>query len=351
MSPIQITKSPNHPITRSLLSLVLCAWLLPAAASAQTSGTINGTVTASQGGGVLPTATVRVKNTATGVSYSTQSAANGAYTLAGLPPGTYDMSVDPPPLFIPFERRNIQVQAGQTFRVDVALNDGNLGTLGDGGADFQKMIAPQPAPIGPAPRTREGKTDLSGVWLPSLPSASVRAEPLSWAEAIARERQENFGKDIPSSHCLPLGVTFTGLIFPMKLVQTASLLVVIDEANSTRQIFLDGRGHPKDLNPSFMGHSVGHWEGATLVVDTVGFNDRTWIDMGGLPHTEQLHVIERFRRTDLGHLETEITIDDPGAYKNTWKMKKVTSLAPKDYELLEYVCAENDKDRAHLVGK
>lgn len=327
--------------------ILLCV----SAASAQTNGTINGTVGASQGGGALPKAAVRAKNTATGVSYSAESAANGSYTLAGLPPGNYEMSVEVPPLFIPFQRKNIQIQAGQTVRIDARLDDVQLNTLGDGGADFVKMIAPQPAPTAPAPRTREGKPDLSGVWLPSLPTATVQPEPLPWAQKITRERQENFAKDIPSSHCLPLGVTFTGLIFPMKMVQTPTLLVIMDEANPTRQVFLDGRGHPKNLNPSFMGHSVGHWEGATLVVDTVGLNDQTWIDIGGLPHTEMLHVMERYRRTDLGHLETEITIDDPGAYKNTWKMKKATSLAPKDFDLLEFVCAENDRDREHLVGK
>jgi len=332
------------------LRLAFCASLIASSVAAQSGGTISGTVTASQGGGALPGATIRVRNTATGAASQAESAANGAYTLAGLPPGSYDLSVEPPPFFIPSGRRNIQVQAGRTVRVDLALDDVALNTLGDGGADFQKMIALPPAPTGPAPRLR-GKPDLSGVWLPSLPKPSSRPEPLPWAEAIARERQESFAKDIPSAHCLPLGVTFTGLIFPMQFVQTDSMLVILDEANASRQVFLDGRSHPKNWNPSFMGHSVGRWEGSTLVVDTVGFNDRTWIDLSGLPHTEQMHVIECFRRLDQGHLETEITIEDPGTFKNTYSMKKIASLAPKDYELLEYVCNENDRDRAHLVGK
>jgi Carboxypeptidase regulatory-like domain len=333
------------------LASVLFALLVPSAVFAQASGAISGTVTASQGGGPLPGATVRVRNTATGTTSVAQTAANGSYTLASLPPGSYDLSVDPPPLFIPNQRKNIAVAAGQTVRVDVALDDVSFGTLGDGGADFQKLLAPPPAPTGPAPRTPDGRPDLGGVWLPALPRVAVAPKPLPWAAKLARERQENFAKDIPSAHCLPLGVTFTGFIFPMKFVQTPALIVVMDEANPTRQIFLDGRPHPKDLNPSFMGHSVGRWEGDTLVVDTVGLNDRTWAEIGGLPHTEKLHVVERFRRVDLGHLETQITIDDPGAFENTWVMKKVTSLAPKDFELLEFVCAENDRDREHLVGK
>src|SRR5215831_16117234 len=335
---------------KSLASAVF-ALLVASRVFAQTSGTISGTVTAAQGGGALPGATIRVRNTVTGTSSSAQSNPNGSYTLASLPPGTYDLSVEPPTLFVPFQQKNIAVAAGQTVRVDVALNDVNLNTLGDGGADFQKLLALPPAPTGPAPRTGDGRPDLSGVWLPSLPRIAVQPKPLPWAAQVTRERQENFAKDIPSSHCLPLGVTFTGLIFPMKFVQTPSLIVVLDEANPTRQIFLDGRGHPRDVNPSFMGHSVGRWEGDTLVVDTVGLNDRTWAEIGGLPHTERLHVVERFRRVDMGHLETQITIDDPGAFENTWVMKKMTALAPKDFELLEFVCAENDRDRAHLVGK
>ena len=330
--------------------IAFCTWLSAAAALAQSGGTITGTVAAAQGGGALPKAPVHLKNAVTGTSYAVQSGADGSYTLAGLPPGNYELSAESP-LFIPFLRRDISVQAGQTLRIDIPLEDVQLGTLGDGGADFVKMIAPQPAPTGPPPRTREGKPDLSGVWLPAVYSDPGTPEPLPWAEAIAKERQANFGKDIPSSHCLPLGVALTGFIFPMKFVQAGQLLVILDEANPTRQVFLDGRGHPRDPNPSFMGHSVGHWEGDTLVVDTVGFNDRTWINVEGLPHTEMLHVTERFRRPDMGHLETEITIDDPGAFKKSWTMKKVTSLAPKDFELLEFVCEENDRDREHLVGK
>lgn len=237
------------------------------------------------------------------------------------------------------------------MRIDVRLDDVQLGTLGDGGADFVKLVAPQPAPSGPTPRTRDGKPDLTGVWLPALPVQEIPAEPLPWAETLAKERQQNFARDLPSGHCLPLGVTLTGAIFPTKLVQTPSLLVIMDEANPTRQVFLDGRPQPKDPNPSFMGYSVGRWEGSTLVVDTAGFNDRTWIDFSGLPHTEMMRVTERYRRPDLGHLETEIAIDDPGAYRKPWKLKKVSSLAPKDYDLLEYVCEENERDRTHIVGK
>jgi hypothetical protein len=135
-----------------------------------------------------------------------------------------------------------------------------------------------------------------------------------------------------------------------KFIQTPALVVVLVEYNvpGVRQIFLDGRPHPSNLQPSWQGHSIGRWENDTLVVDTIGFNDKGWID-GSRPQTEQLHVIERFRRIDLGHMELEITIDDPGAYTKPWKMRRRLQLAPGE-EIMEYVCNENNKTE-HYVGR
>ena len=135
----------------------------------------------------------------------------------------------------------------------------------------------------------------------------------------------------------------------MKFVQTPGLLLVVYEDAPTRQIFLDGRELPRDPNPSWMGYSVGHWEGDTLVVDTTGFNDRTWLDLAGHPHTEALHVTERFRRPDFGHIQLQITFDDAKAYVKPWTIAVDVDFAP-DTELLENVCNENEKDRSHLVG-
>ncbi len=122
-----------------------------------------------------------------------------------------------------------------------------------------------------------------------------------------------------------------------------------DDIPSHRQVFLDGRTHPKDPNPSWMGHSIGHWDGDTLVVDTVGFNDRSWLDAQGHPHTEQLHVIERMRRADLGDLEIEFTIEDPATYAKPWIIKRGADLDPDD-DVGEYAC-ENNHDPEHMVGK
>jgi len=137
---------------------------------------------------------------------------------------------------------------------------------------------------------------------------------------------------------------------PVKLVQTPSLLVMLfeDDTPSHRQVFLDGRGHPKDPNPNWMGHSIGHWDGDTLVVETVGFNDESWLDAAGHPHTEKMRIIERLHRVDLGHIDIEITIEDTDTYAKPWVIKRVADLNTKD-EIGEYVCI--DRDAAHLVGK
>ena len=115
-------------------------------------------------------------------------------------------------------------------------------------------------------------------------------------------------------------------------------------------MLLDGRPHPPSVGPSWLGHSVGTWDGDTLVVDAIGFHDRGWLNFDGQPHSDKLHVTERIRRPDLGHLEIEITLDDQGAFRKTWTGTKYATLAP-DVELQEYVCSENNKDAAHLVGK
>jgi len=295
---------------------------------------------------------VSAKNIATGASSSTQSDQKGDYTLSGLAPGVYEISVQSPPFFLPFARKDVQVQSGQTMRIDVRLNDFQLNTLGDGGEQFAQLSREHPAPTGKAPRTSDGTPDLSGVWLPSpaVPFGEP-AELLPWAEAEVKQRAAN-PRGAPQTNCLPMGLTWAGLFTPSRLVQTPRLLVIIDEnGDPARQIYLDGRSHPKELNPSFMGHSVGHWESDTLVVDTVGLNDRQWLTLRGYPQTEQMHVTERYRRVDLGHLEIEMTFDDPGAFKKPWKMKRANLLAPDNLELMEYVCSENNRDVAHMVGR
>jgi len=206
----------------------------------------------------------------------------------------------------------------------------------------------------PAPRMPDGKPDLSGFWREDAAGFAetgkaqdtVKLQP--WAEALAEKRKENLGNDSPSVLCLPPG--------PMvdmgvgKVVQTQNLLLMLWNGTLYREIFLDGRPLPEDPNPDWMGYSVGHWEGDTLVIDSAGFNDRTWLDGDGRPHTEALRVTERLRRSDFGHMEITRTFVDPGALLQPWTVPVKLELYA-DTEQLEYVCNENERDREHLVGK
>jgi hypothetical protein len=152
----------------------------------------------------------------------------------------------------------------------------------------------------------------------------------------------------PPGRCLPGGPVVTGP-FLTKLVQTPNLLVMIlEDIVGVRQVYLDGRGHPKEMNPRWYGYATGKWEGDTLVIDTVGFNDKGWINI--FPITEKLHLTERYHRRDLAHLDIETTIDDPGTFKHPWKMTMVWDLAPNE-EVQEFVCEDSNKDAVHLVGK
>jgi len=329
--------------------------MFAASASAQTDGgAITGKVLDFDGR-IVNGAPVEAKSVATGAVFKTTTAA-GIYTLTPLPAGTYEVSVG----VGQFERKTSIVQAGQTLNVDFRLTPAGLGiglgTLGDGDLDSAIARLNRPtAPSGPVPRAPDGKPDLSGLWF--RPTLSDRGKPelLPWAAAVVKERLENYMKDLPSARCLPSGVG-PGATRVYRLVQTPSVIAMLMEsgARSYREIFLDGRDHPKEMNPGWLGHSIGHWEGDTLVVDTVGFNDKIWLDLptpsAGLPSTDMLHVIERYRRTDLGHLQVEITIDDRGAYKQPWSVKGVSDLAVND-NIDEFICNENNKDAEHLVGK
>jgi hypothetical protein len=327
------------------IALMFCA----SALFAQSGATISGTVL-NLPGETVTNIPVQATSVGTKAVYTANSSAKGLYTLGPLPPGVYDVSVTKLG-FNPYLQRGVTVAAAETLRLDIHLTDYQLDTLGDGREFRIDLLTPHPAPSGPTPRTASGKPDLSGVWYAQRPVDPGQPDPLPWAAALLRERAANNSKDAPGARCLTRGITNAGALFPYKLVQTPTLLVMLfeDDIPSHRQVFLDGRGHPKDPNPSWMGHSIGHWEGDMLVVDTVGFNDRSWLDAQGHPHTEQMRVTERFRRPDLGHLEIEFTIDDPGAYAKPWTIKRIAELDPDD-EVGEYVC-ENNHDPEHMVGK
>ena len=203
-----------------------------------------------------------------------------------------------------------------------------------------------------APRTQDGKPDLSGIWLLAPGAGGLtqqkQSELPTQAVALFKQREEDLGKDSSSTQCLPFGFITAGGAM-VKIVQTTGLILILTEDLEYRQIFTDGRELPKDPNPSWMGYSVGHWDGDTLVVESTGYNERTWVE-NGYPHSENLRLTERFRRSAFGQLTIEQTWSDPKIYPKPWNTK-VQGLLTPDTELLEYICAENEKDRPHLVGK
>jgi len=211
---------------------------------------------------------------------------------------------------------------------------------------------PPAGPKGPVPYMADGKPDFSGIW--NGQRALPNQEPpvmLPWAEKLTAERTNNYSADDPEARCLPGGVP-RAAPYHYQLVQTPKLLLMLFEGNihSYRQMFLDRSEHLKIAEPLWYGDSIGSWDEDTLVVDTVGFNDKFWFDMAGHPHTTQLHVIERYHRRDLGNLDIGITIDDPGTYTKPWTIQRVSTLET-GIEMSEYVCNENNSDVLHLVGK
>ena len=212
----------------------------------------------------------------------------------------------------------------------------------------------------PPPRSQDGKPDLSGLWtydLPAIPNAvqvdqqrfQVNLEEIVLTpegKALRQKRRENY---FPGAQCLPSNLPKLTATLPYKILILKGMVVFLyEEENRFRQIFMDGRELPKDPNPTWWGYSVGKWDGDTLVVDTSGFIDDEWILPGRHPHSDALHIIERYRRRDFGHLEIQFTIDDPKIYAKPWTMKVNSHLIP-DTELLEYICNENEKDLVHMT--
>jgi hypothetical protein len=214
-------------------------------------------------------------------------------------------------------------------------------------------------PAGPTPRTADGKPDLSGNWQPNairqnvdLVGSGVEVPLLAAALAVYQNHKQNVSKDDPEARCLPPGVPrMSTTPYPWTIVQTPKLMVIVYEggAHIWRKIFMDGRGHDPNVQDTWLGDSIGHWDGETLVVETVGQNDVTWLDQSGVPHSSEMKVTERIRRPDYGHLEIEHTIDDPKTFARPWSFTTHPSLLRG--ELIEYICQENNKDVEHLVGK
>jgi hypothetical protein len=227
----------------------------------------------------------------------------------------------------------------------------------------------------PTPRLADGKPDLSGLWANYCPSGgkTVMCAPevavpqifgdigrgvpgglpyQPWAADLVKSRRAANGKDDPTTHCLPGGIAklHTSALL-RKIVHVSGLVIFLTERNASyRQIFTDGRPLPEDPNPSWNGYSTGRWDGDTLVVETIGLRDDEWLDRAGSPLTSAARITEKFRRSNFGSLQIQMTVDDPKAYTKPWTLEVTQRLAP-DTELLDYICLENEKDDAHLVGK
>ena len=237
----------------------------------------------------------------------------------------------------------------------------------------------------PTPRTADGKPDLTGVWLNEWfyggqvrrPPAALPGEPppstfgniganfpnglplQPWAKQLMAERKATGSKDNPDAHCLPMGLMqFHEHPQPRKMIQTPDVLVILYEGNAgVRQIFTDGRPLPKgDPQPWWYGYSVGRWDGDTLVVETTGLRDAGWLDVNGSPQTDAATITERFRRLNYGTLKIDVTIDDPKAYTAPFTVRVNQKLMVDervDAELIEFICAENERDVEHMqfLGK
>jgi hypothetical protein len=226
--------------------------------------------------------------------------------------------------FSPRRRNNFDIRLEETTQ---------LSTLGEDTLAIQADAKKHAPPSGPTPRMANGKPDLSGTWW--SPRTVDPGKPEWLPAAVAKQRADNNRVDSPPARCLPSPVLRLGPVYA--LVQSAGMMVEIsdDDSPGFHQIYLDGRAHPKD---------------DTLVIDRIGFNDVGWLDQEAHPHSEKLHVVERYTRPDLGHLETEITVEDPEVLAKPYTMKRVSDLAPTE-DIFEFICPENNRDVSHLVGK
>jgi hypothetical protein len=189
---------------------------------------------------------------------------------------------------------------------------------------------------GPAPRTPDGKPDLNGVWV----AEATPERPVMTPSAlmVLEDRFKNNLKDYPYSFCLPPQPT-PGAGLWLVMQNRTHFVTVFELPPNYRQVFLDGRPHPPDLDPTWTGHSIGTWDGDTLVVDSTGFNDRTWFNPA-LPHTTKLHITERWTRTTMGSMTVELVHEDPETFEKPWKVVFTLFLAPGE-DLVENICENN----------
>ena len=210
----------------------------------------------------------------------------------------------------------------------------------------------------PAPRTSDGKPDLSGLWsndggdryYNNITADLQVSDVATWAHEIFMKRQLEFGKDSMETLCLPLGPAYlTTRYREFRIVHTPTLIMMAFDDGMHRAIFMDGRSLEPDPNPTWMGYSVGRWDGDALIVESNGFTDRSWLDFGGHPHTEALRITERYTRRDVGRMDVQVTMVDPTIYT-----KPITFAMPialqADTEMLEGFCENHHKSRERMTS-
>jgi hypothetical protein len=318
---------------------VVGLWMISALPAQAPSGGIAGKVLAPDGL-PLPRAVVQAGGRKATTSLT------GEYQLK-LPPGSYDVTIEFPNIQT-FQAKGVAVTAKDVTRLDARMEGGQLATLGES-FEYSMNTARTVPPPGPTPRTADGKPDLTGIWKFALPVD--QSEP-HWLPAAVAAVRARVGKPDQSPGLLCQGHY---LLWPnprVKMVQTPAVLILMyeDEEPGFQQVFLDGRQHPADANPTWRGHAIGRWEGDTLVVDRADFNNRSWLDAEGHPHSEKLHIVERYRRPDLGHLQIEITVEDPEVLEGKWTIHRETVLSAND-ELQEFLCADNNRYLGRELGK
>ena len=325
-------------------AIFLVALLSTTAAAQPNTGSIFGVISDSDDTGIAH-APVRAMNLETGQDARIYSSNDGRYDIQGLPSGRYTVSVATPCCrFSPYTGDIVVLERGRAFELDITLEstDYLIGLSDDPGTLAAEVVRRRIVPDDPIPRL-QGRPDLSGVWLLEDDPFPEEAAPLPWAKQVADGRDPNNLLEDPFSLCLPGELPIPGASIPIitKFVHTADLLAMLFEGPpGFRQVFLDGRSHPEQPNPSWLGHSVGGWEGDTLVVDTIGFNTNDLARNGDYPRSEMMHLEERYTRVSYGYMELRLTIDDPAVFVKPWVKNLHLDLVPQE-ELIEFVCENN----------
>jgi hypothetical protein len=344
----------------AMASLGVFAAATALAASAPKPGSVQGILRDPNGIAVtgLGTSTkVTFKNQATGETLAAAVTLDGTFAIAKVPAGKYELTLPiTSAMYMGYEQKDVEIIAGKALKLELPIAWGmNLGTIGDDpvllGNDLRRMSR---FVDGPTPRTPDGHPDFSGGWfMVSDATSGDRQPPMKpWAKAIADQVAAAMrpGPNKPATqyaavYCLPQSATPVLLPFPQEFVQNKDRLIELNEFETPamREIYLDGRPHP-DLNlwnPSWYGHSVGHWESDTLVIDSIGFNE---ITPGYGIHTEALHIVQRVTRPSVGKILIELTATDPWAWTGPYQKHYELGLVTSD-EIHEWVCAENNQTR------